>query len=338
MLRRAAAVVAPCIVRHRETTRCAINCRRVALPAAVGFMVALLMALLAEPTWLAAQQAAFDGQRAYGYLKAICDLGPRFSGSPGMARQQELLKTHFERQGAKVSFQQFQVRHPITGNPVAMANLIAEFHPERRERILLCAHYDTRPFPDRDRRNPQGTFIGANDGASGVAVLMELGQFMRDLPGDLGVDFVLFDGEELVYRDTDRYFLGSEFFAREYARGALGGVRYRWGILLDMVGDADLQIFQERYSLSLREVQPLVRSIWATARQLGVREFIPRAKHTVRDDHLPLNQIARIPTCDIIDFDYPYWHTEQDVPQRCSADSLGKVGSVMLQWLRTGEK
>ena len=328
------------------------SCRRVALPAA-----AWLLALLAGPAWLIAQgptgtaevrqpennqaannQAAFDGERAYGYLKAICEIGPRYSGSPGMARQQELLKAHFERQGAKVTPQQFQARHPITGNPVAMANLIVEFHPDRRERILLCAHYDTRPYPDRDRRNPLGTFIGANDGASGVAVLMELAQFMADLPGEPGVDFVLFDGEELVYRDTDRYFLGSEFFASEYARGALGGVRYRWGILLDMVGDADLQIFQERYSLSIRQVRPLVRSIWETARQAGVHEFIPRPKHTVRDDHLPLNQIARIPTCNIIDFDYPYWHTEQDVPQRCSADSLGKVGRVMLHWLRAGEK
>lgn len=317
------------------------GCRRFALPA-----VAWLLALLAGPAWLAAQgtngtaaetPAAFDGERAYGYLKAICEIGPRYSGSAGMARQQEMLKAHFERQGAKVTLQQFQARHPITGNPVGMANLIAEFHPERRERILLCAHYDTRPFPDRDRRNPLGTFIGANDGASGVAVLMELGQFMADLPGELGVDFVLFDGEELVYRDTDRYFLGSEYFSAEYARGALG-VRYRWGVLLDMVGDADLQIFQERYSLSIRQVRPLVRSIWETARQVGVHEFIPRPKHTVRDDHVPLNQIARIPTCNIIDFDYPHWHTEQDVPQRCSADSLGKVGRVMLHWLRAGEK
>ncbi len=287
---------------------------------------------------LANLAAGFDGERAYGYLKALCDIGPRFSGSPGMTKQQELLKAHFERQGARVTRQEFRVRHPVTGAAVEMANLIIEWHPDRRERILLCAHYDTRPYPDRDRRNPLGTFVGANDGASGVAVLMELGHFMPSLPGELGVDFVLFDGEELVYRENDRYFLGSEYFATEYARGGAAGTRYRWGILLDMVGDADLQIFQEKTSLSYRTVVPLVRSIWETARKVGVREFIPRARHEVRDDHIPLNQIARIPTCDIIDFDYPHWHTEQDTPENCSAASLGKVGKVMLEWLRTGSK
>ncbi len=279
--------------------------------------------------------ATFDGDRAYGYLKAVCAMGPRYSGSAGMAQQQEALTKHFERQGAKVSRQTFRVRHPLTGQPVEMANLIVQWHPERRERILLCAHYDTRPYPDRDRLNPRGTFVGANDGGSGVAVLMELGQFMTGLPGPLGVDFVLFDGEELVFRETDRYFLGSEFFATEYARGGTNSVRYRWGVLLDMVGDADLQLFQEKTSLSFRPVVPLVRSIWETARKAGVKEFIPRARHQVRDDHLPLNQIARIPTCDIIDFDYPHWHTEQDTPENCSAESLGKVGTVMLAWLRS---
>lgn len=316
-----------------------------------GFVVPMLMVpMLMVIAWgwpspLAAQapaagaaESAFDGERAYGYLKAICEIGPRYSGSPGMAQQQDLLKKHFEGLGAKVTRQEFRARHPLTGNPVLMANLVIEFHPDRRERILLCAHYDTRPYPDRDRRNPLGTFIGANDGASGVAVLMELGRFMADLPGELGVDFVLFDGEELVYRESDPYFLGSEHFAREYARAANGDVRYRWGILLDMVGDADLQIFQERISLSFRNVRPLVQSIWETARQIRVHEFIARPKYEIRDDHVPLNQIARIPTCNIIDFDYPYWHTEQDLPERCSAESLGKVGSVMLQWLRTGKK
>ena len=101
-----------------------------------------------------------------------------------------------------------------------------------------------------------------------------------------------------------------------------------------MVGDADLQIYQERNSVTWPQTRPLVHSIWTTARKLGVREFIFRPEHEIRDDHLPLNNIAKIPTCDIIDFDYPHWHTRADTPERCSALSLAKVGWVVQEWLR----
>src|SRR3990172_9234688 len=108
----------------------------------------------------------FDGQRAYDYLNDLCALGPRPSSSRGMEAQQQLLKAHFQKLGGKVRFQKFRVRHPESGAGVPMANLIVQWHPERRERILLCTHYDTRPFPDQDPRNPRGLFLGANDGAS----------------------------------------------------------------------------------------------------------------------------------------------------------------------------
>lgn len=284
---------------------------------------------------LTLDQIPFDGARAYDYLKQICDLGPRPSGSPGMAAQQKLLTEHFQQLGGKVNLQQFRVRHPRDGSEVRMANTIVRWHPERKERILLCAHYDTRPFPDRDPINPFGTFLGANDGASGVALLMELAHHIPDLDGKLGVDFVLFDGEEFVFNDdTDVYFLGSEYFAREYAAGKMDG-RYRWGVLLDMIADADLQIFEERNSVGWRETRPLVREIWQTAGQLKVREFIPKPKHELRDDHLPLRNTGKIPTIDIIDFDYPYWHTEADTPDKCSALSLAKVGWVVIDWLKS---
>jgi hypothetical protein len=102
-----------------------------------------------------------------------------------------------------------------------------------------------------------------------------------------------------------------------------------------MVGDADLQIYEELNSLRWRDTRPLVMDIWNTARRLGVREFIPRPKHEISDDHLPLHDVAGIPTCDIIDFDYPYWHTQGDTPEHCSALSLAKVGWVLAQWLKT---
>jgi glutaminyl-peptide cyclotransferase len=276
----------------------------------------------------------FNGARSYEYLKQLCAIGPRRSGSPGMAAQQKLLEEHFRKLGGEVEFQRFRIPHPIDGSPVPMANLIVHWHRERRQRILLCAHYDTLPFPMLDRQNPRGRFIGANDGASGVAVLMELAHDIPTIKTEYGIDFVLFDGEEFIFSTRHRYFLGSEYFARRYVQDR-PPYRYRWGVLLDMVGDADLQIYQERNSMGWRDTRPLVESIWATARRLGVHEFIPKKGHQVSDDHLPLHNLARIPTCDVIDFDYPPWHTQGDTPERCSALSLAKVGWVMREWLKT---
>jgi hypothetical protein len=281
----------------------------------------------------------FNGERAYGYLKEICAIGQRVSATEGMRRQQAFLKEHFEKLGGRVSLQEFDARHPQTRQTVRLANLIVEWHPERKERVLLCAHYDTRPFPDEDQREPRGLFVGANDGASGAALMCELAHSMSDLRVKYGVDFVLFDGEELVYdRDRDPYFLGSEHFAREYKANP-PAYQYRGGVLLDMIADADLQVFREINSLRSPATRQLVNDIWAIARDLGIREFVPRDGYEIRDDHLALNQVAGIPTIDIIDFDYPsrrglnYWHTTQDTPDKCSALSLAKVGWVLKTWL-----
>lgn len=280
------------------------------------------------------EQIPFDGAKAYEYLKQVCQIGPRPSGSAGMEAQQKLLVEHFTKLGAKVRLQRFRARHPAGEADVPMANVIVEWHPESKERILICTHYDTLPFPMMDRVNPRGRFVGANDGGSGTALLMALGHDMPGLKSHYGVDFVFFDGEEFVFDHNDPYFLGSEFFATTYANEPPAH-RYRWGVLLDMIGDADLQIYQERYSMWWPDTRPLVEEIWATARRLGVREFIAKRKHEVRDDHLPLHNIGKIPACDIIDFDYPAWHTMADTPERCSALSLAKVGWVVREWLAT---
>jgi Zn-dependent M28 family amino/carboxypeptidase len=131
-------------------------------------------------------------------------------------------------------------------------------------------------------------------------------------------------------------FLGSTHFAREYAAGRVRA-KYVAGVLVDMVADKQLQIYYE--GNSLRRAPRVTRDLWDIADRLKIKEFIPERRHSIRDDHLPLIQIARIPVCDIIDFDFPvdgnaYWHTEQDTLENCSADSLGKVGQVVLQWLR----
>ena len=287
------------------------------------------------------EPTGFSGTRAMEYLEAICELGPRPSGSKGMQEQRDLLIRHFQKAGAKVFRQAFRSRDGRTGDWVRMENLIVSWHPERNDRVLLGVHYDTRPYPDRDRRDPRGVFLGANDGASGVAVLMELADSMPEIKGSVGVDFVFFDAEEYVFEEgRDSYCLGSLFFARQYATSRKSGsisYAYRCGVILDMVGDRNLAIWQEQQSIDWPDTRPVVESIWATAKQLQIREFVPRPKYVINDDHVPLRMTGGIPTCDIIDFDYPHWHTTQDIPANCSAKSLGLVGQVMLSWLQKND-
>lgn len=284
--------------------------------------------------------AQYNADRAMGYMTQLCDLGPRPSGTPAMEKQQQMLKQLFAAQGASVSMQTFEIRHPEDGSAVPMANLIASWYPERAKRFLLCAHYDTRPYPDQDPKNRRGRFVGANDGASGTAALLELGHHLSDLPADVGVDVVLFDGEEFVWQQgRDKYFLGSTFFAEKY-KVAPPSVPYQSGILLDMVADRELKIYYE--TNSLRYARDVCKSIFKTASKLGVRAFVARTRHTIEDDHIPLNEIAKIPTVDLIDFDYPrpgigapsYWHTEQDVPENCSGESMAAVVWVVHEWLK----
>lgn len=292
----------------------------------------------------------FDGDRSYGHLLKICQIGPRISTTDGMAKQQDYLKALFKPLGATITLQPFSVNNPLAQSQprqgdltqppqLQLANLIVQFRPELKQRLLFCCHYDTRPFPDRDRRNPQGTFIGANDGASGVAVLSELARHLPSIDGPYGIDLVFFDGEEFVYVNRrDPMFLGSTHFANAYLQRKKD-FYYAYAVLIDMVGDKNLQIYFE--SNSLAYAPRLTKSIWNVAKRLKIREFVPKEKYKISDDHLPLNSIARIPTCDIIDFDFPtpqsknaFWHTQNDKPENCSAESLAKVGNVLLQWTR----
>ena len=290
----------------------------------------------------------FPGEAAYDDLKQICDIGPRPSGSPGMVAQQKLLTEHFKKLGAQVRFQEFRARNSLDGSMVPMANLIVQWFPDRKERIAIFTHYDTRPFPDEDSKNPKGVFLGANDGASGVAILMELGRKMPELKTNYGVDFVFLDAEEFVFPASRRCSARPgdplvprrrEYFARDYAAQP-PPYRYKWGrAFLDMVGGTRLSLPEEFNSASWADTKPLVDDIWHVAGKLGVSEFHPKVdrKHPVEDDHLRLHDLGKIPTCDIIDFnivdDFPYWHTTQDTPAHCSALSLAKVGWVLQKWL-----
>jgi hypothetical protein len=278
--------------------------------------------------------AAFDGKRAMGYLDDVCKIGPRISGEPGMAKQQELLKKHFEALGGKVSLQEFkatQVSRPK--QTVAMTNLIVSWNPERERRVIICSHYDTRPIADQepDERNWRKPFISANDGGSGIALLMELGQQMKDLKTAVGVDFVFFDGEEYVFDpEGDHYFFGSEQFAREYRRGKPKH-KYLAAVLLDMIGGKNPRFPIEQYSQY--QAGALVEELWKIAAEQKCTAFQNRPGPAVRDDHIALNA-AGIPAVDIIDFNYPHWHRLSDIPANCSSEGMTQVAKVLTVWLQ----
>jgi len=283
--------------------------------------------------------APIDGPRAFSYLEQICKIGPRVAGTEANTQQRRMVADHFRKCGLTVREQPFVAAHPLTGDRVDMANLIGAWHPERLHRLVLCAHYDTRPHADEEI-NPDRLgkpFLGANDGASGVALLMEIAHHLDAIETPYGIDLVLFDGEELVYGNHPRrgeYFLGSTIFARGYASQrsdrSRARMEYVGGILFDMVGGKDIVI--KREPNSVKKAPEIMREVWGVARKLNARSFSNAYGREVLDDHLPMNQVG-IPTIDLIDFDYPHWHKIDDVPENCSAESLAEVGRVVTGWL-----
>jgi glutaminyl-peptide cyclotransferase len=274
-----------------------------------------------------------DGKRAMKYLRDICAIGPRISSTKGMHKQQELIKKHFEDLGVKVALQPFKAKQKSQPKDVDMANMIMSFSPDKQKRIIICSHYDTRPIADQedDQRNWQEAFVSANDGGSGVALLMELAHHMKDLTTPCGVDFVLFDGEEFIFKPKiDKYFFGSEHFAREWVKSKPRPV-YAGAILLDMIGGHGAKFPIEVNSW--RRSEKLVREVWGIAGELNLNAFQGQLGPEVQDDHLAL-QRAGIPAIDIIDFSYRHWHKLSDVPNNCSAASLELVAKVLSVWLQ----
>jgi hypothetical protein len=278
-------------------------------------------------------EVPFDAKRALGYIEELCKIGTRISGSDGMRKQQEMLKKHFEDLGGKVRLQEFKATQRSVGRPTDMANLIVSWHPDRANRVILCTHYDTRPIADQeeDPRRWREPFLSANDGGSGVALLMELGRHMKDQKTTVGVDFVFFDGEEFIYQPkSDEYFFGSKHFADDYRRDH-AKYKYVAAILFDMIAGKNPRFPIEMNSWF--DASQLVNEIWKTADESGCRAFQSREGPQVQDDHLALNR-AGIPAIDIIDFDYKHWHRLTDVPANCSTEGLEQVARVLTTWLQ----
>ncbi len=281
----------------------------------------------------------FDADRAMKYLKQLCDIGPRISGSEGMKKQQEIIEKHFKALGATVTRQEFKGRQRSRKGETDMVNYIISWHPDRNRRVLISSHYDTRPIADQEanRTNWNKPFVSANDGTSGVAFMMELGNHMKDLKTEFGVDFVLFDGEEYVFETNalgggDKYFLGSDYFADDYTK-TKGKRKYRYdaGLLLDLFAGKDAQLKVELYSYEF--APKLVEQVWNVAKQAGAKSFRFERGHEVQDDHLALNR-AGIPTIDIIDFDYDHWHKLSDTPDKVSGEQMAEVSNVITIWLQ----
>ena len=276
----------------------------------------------------------FNSDRAFGFLEQQCDFGPRNPGSTGYYQCRDFLIGELQAGADTVIQQQFQLTDPISGEEYQLTNLIGRYNPQAEKRVLLGAHWDTRPWADLDpdvaqRMEP---ILGANDGASGVAVLLELVRLMKLKPPPIGVEIVFFDGEDMGLSGDPRSFArGSLTFASD-----LPIPKPDEAIIIDMIGDADLSIPVERYSM--QQNPNLVRELWGLARDLDLPAFENRVANAIFDDHIPLWEEAGIPAVDLIDFFYPnrymnFWHTHQDLPHNCSPASLGQVGTLLTYYI-----
>ena len=286
------------------------------------YLAAIAMLLVAVSTWYAFSFSSekttpsdFDGERALADVVSQVSFGPRIPGTEGHARFQDWLSTRLKTGGWTVEIQySVQDGHPIE-------NVLAKRGSDSPE-VILGAHYDSRIYADNDPdpRMRQQPVPGAEDGASGVAVLLELA---RSLPSDIPpVWLVFFDAEDNGRIGDWDWILGSRAFV------AQNPVTPQAVVILDMVGDADLNIYYEMNSDS-----SLRSEIWQVAEEQGFgRFFIPQVKYSMLDDHTPFLE-AGLHAVDIIDFDYPYFHTTQDTPDKISAESLNAVGATLRAWI-----
>ena len=276
----------------------------------------------------------FDKGNAFRYLVEQCEFGPRNPGSNGYKQCLDYLQKTLSGFADTILLQPFVLDDLVNEKSYDLTNIIARFKVDDPQQLLIGAHWDTRPWADEDpdtekRNNP---IIGANDGASGVAVILELARILNASPPPIGITLVLFDGEDMGRSGTPKsYAQGSLAFAKD-----LPIEKPDEAIILDMIGDAELHIPIERNSY--RQNRQLVKKLWSMAEELSLDAFESRIVYTLYDDHVPLWVEAKIPAIDIIDFNYPnsytnYWHTTQDLPENCSAESLVQVGTLLVHYI-----
>ena len=290
---------------------------------------------------------AFNADSAYAFCQKQCDFGPRTMNTDAHDKCGDWIMDKFRQYGCAVTPQRTTL-NGYDGTPLKSTNIIASYRPELAERVLLCAHWDSRPWADNDpdSANWRKPVMGANDGASGVAVMLEIARLLADDTTKLGVgvDFICFDAEDWgvprwsdASDNGDSWALGAQYWA---ANPHKAGYKARFGILLDMVGGQGSQFWRE--GMSMQYAPDIVKKVWDAAKVAGFGSlFIDRDGAYVTDDHVPVNDKAKIPTIDIVAF-YPdcqsssfgpTWHTVNDDMSAIDKNTLGAVGQTVIQVL-----
>lgn len=283
----------------------------------------------------------FNADSALAFVRAQVSFGPRIPNTQAHRQAGDFIIEKLKGYGAKVHVQEFEAES-FDGQKLRLRNIIGSFRPELQKRIILAAHWDTRPFSDKDPSAPNKPFEGANDGASGVAVLLEIARHLNTQP-QVGIDIIFFDGEDWGEPDGTTmpkppgldswYCLGSQHWSKSKH---LPAYRAYFGILLDMVGGKDAQFFQE--GTSMVYAPKVVDKVWSAAARLGYSStFVTQREAPITDDHLFVNELGGIPMIDITPFEagYGYFgrnhHTQQDNVVNISPKTLGIVGQVVMQ-------
>lgn len=274
----------------------------------------------------------FDGEAAMRYAKAQLDFGPRIPGTTGAQRAGDWIVDQMKQRADTVMIQTW-THVTQDGKQLPMRNILARFNPKATDRILYVTHWDTRPVSDGSDNlgERQLPVPGANDGASGVGLFVALADALKKVPPTSGVDLLFVDGEDYGQFDEKLadVLIGSAYFAKNPPDS---GYRPIFGVLWDMIGDKDLQIKKEGYSV--QQAPEVVDRVWSKAAELGYKDiFVDENQGAITDDHVPLLQ-AGFRVIDVIDLDYPYHHRPSDTIDKISARSLSIVGEVAESLLR----
>lgn len=276
----------------------------------------------------------FSGKQAMEYVTRQVAFGPRVPGTPAHAAMAAWLDSMARARADSVTLQKWW-HHPASGDSVLMTNVLAQFNPKATDRVLYLAHWDTRPRADQDATDKNSPIPGADDGGSGVAVLLGIADALKKLPPSVGVDLLFVDGEDFGMFGPPRVdvLIGAAY----YAQHPVAGTRPLFAVLFDMIGHKNLQIpIEENSQVAAPDV---VDRFWGTAERMGYGHiFVRTPTGGITDDHIPLID-AGIRTIDVIDIsNYPYWHTMQDTPDKESAQSLEAVGNVAIGVIRQASK
>jgi hypothetical protein len=286
----------------------------------------------------------FNADSAYQFVKKQVDFGPRVPNSVPHTKCAEYLTAKFKEYKAEVIIQQGEAK-AFDGKVLKMKNIIAQWQPAKQNRIMLCAHWDTRPFADQDKTDVTKPIDGANDGGSGVGILLEIGRQLAASQPNIGVDIILFDAEDYGQPDggmqkeqAHTYCLGSQYWASNKHKEDYSP---RFAILLDMVGAPNATFTMEGGSMNY--APNVVKKVWDSAAKLGYSSyFIYEQTNPITDDHYYLNTIAEIPSIDIIHYDPatkyhfpPVWHTHKDNMENIAPKTLKAVGQTLLEVVYT---